>query len=131
MLIFKALERLPPEVDYRYTLVGHGPDRDLFQAYAAKKKLNVQFVDWMDRGELGHYYRTHSLYTAPDLHGRGGNAVMEAYLHGLPILTLDFVHKPNKKINFDYVVKTHRLTASQIIDQTSELLKEAYFRQRA
>jgi glycosyltransferase involved in cell wall biosynthesis len=78
-------------VQFCFTLVGHGPEKDHLQRMARRLGLE-SFVDWrqwLPQAELAELYRDHDIFLFPSLHDSGGSVVLEAAAHGLPTVCLD------------------------------------------
>ncbi|MBC7919462.1 MAG: glycosyltransferase family 4 protein, partial [Ferruginibacter sp.] len=109
MLVLQALKNLDGRLEYEFTLMGNGPGKSFYEAYARKHRLSVDFVSpvGIPRRSLSAYYLSHDLFVFPGLHGTGSYVMLEANLHGLPVLTLD-VSIPNcfSDYHFDWVIDT-------------------------
>jgi glycosyltransferase involved in cell wall biosynthesis len=123
MFVLKALQKLHGKMEYEFNLVGEGPDRPYFQAYASKHGLKVYFRGRMERKQLSSYYYNHDLFVSPDIHGRGSNTIAEAKMHQLPVLMLD-VTDPDlltgKQLNL--VIDTQGKSCPEIVDVFSQTL---------
>lgn len=123
MFVLKALRKLHGQMDYEFNLVGEGPDRLYFQSYARKHGLNVYFRGRMARKALSPYYYSHDLFVSPDIHGRGSNTIVEAKMHGLPVLMLDRTDPDfltGKDLNV--VINTQGKSCGQIVAVFSQTL---------
>ncbi|MGJ8651545.1 MAG: glycosyltransferase [Opitutaceae bacterium] len=92
MVILQALTKLPEDVRYEFVVMGNGPAREYYDQYISEHGLNVSFVDPSEvpRPDLSFWYFSHDLFAFPTLHGESGYAPVEAKLHGMKLLTLDF-----------------------------------------
>jgi glycosyltransferase involved in cell wall biosynthesis len=77
--------------DARLTLVGKGQDEERWRTLAEKLGVGnrIDWVPWLDRGELPAIYASHNVLLFPSLHDSGGMVVLEAMAHGLPVVCLD------------------------------------------
>lgn len=79
------------------TLVGKGPEKSRWIALA--QQLNVadklKWVDWVSKDELNAVYDEHDIFLFPSLHDSGGNVVLEALSHSLPVVCLNAGGPPN------------------------------------
>jgi glycosyltransferase involved in cell wall biosynthesis len=86
---FAHLLKKRPEA--RLTLVGRGPDGERWRTLAEKLGVGnrIDWVPWLDRGELPTIYASHDVLLFPSLHDSGGMVVLEAMAYGLPVVCLD------------------------------------------
>jgi glycosyltransferase involved in cell wall biosynthesis len=78
-------------VDARLTMLGSGPDEENWRRLAAQLGLD-HAVRWLPRIEhhrMADMYRSHDAVLFPSLHDSGGTVVLEALVHGLPVVCLD------------------------------------------
>jgi glycosyltransferase involved in cell wall biosynthesis len=75
----------------RLTVAGTGPAEARWRAQA--QRLGVHdAIDWLglvEHGRMTEVYRAHDLLLFPSLHDSGGQAVLEALVHGRPVVCLD------------------------------------------
>jgi glycosyltransferase involved in cell wall biosynthesis len=90
-LLFDAL-RLADLPDYRLTIVGSGSALGFWQQEAHRQKLagRLEFVGSVPQKHLDAYYASADLFVFPSLRDSGGSALLEAMLHGIPVLCLDW-----------------------------------------
>ena len=50
---------------------------------------NINWISWVEQSELSKIYLDHDVLLFPSLHDSGGNVVLEALMHGLPVICLD------------------------------------------
>lgn len=118
MLALRALKEINAHVDYTFTIMGEGPAKKYYQAYATKYQLNVVFIspEGIPRRKLSAYYLSHDLFVFPGLHGTGGHVILEAQLHNLPVLMFDMTAPANfRQPDSDIIVSTNDRTISQIV----------------
>lgn len=123
MFVLKSLRKLHGSLKYEFNIVGDGPDRVYFQAYAQKHQLHVHFRSRVPRKELSQLYYSHDLFVSPDIHGRGSNTIVEAKMHQLPVLMLDITDPDlitGEELNV--VINTRKKSCAQIIDTISHTL---------
>ncbi len=119
MLMLRALKQLNGKLTYEFTMMGEGPARKVYEAYVRKHGLNVTFVspNGIPRRKLSTYYLSHDLFVFPGLHGTGGYVMVEAQLHGLPVLMLDITAPACfKQEETDVIIDTKDKTIDQIVD---------------
>lgn len=90
---------------YEFNIIGDGNAKYIFQDYANKYGLNVNFLGKKDRKELSEYYLTHDLFVFPSLHDSGGMVVLEAKAHGLKVVTSSFGGPKMFCDENDYIIK--------------------------
>lgn len=129
MMILKALASLPKEVRYTFTIMGNGPDRQLFEDYVAQKGLNVVFVDpkQVPRCDLSFYFFAHDLFVFPTLHGEAGYAPIEAKLHGMRLLALDFSGLNDAMTDGDICIQTEGKSAEDVIEAIAASIEALYW----
>jgi len=84
-------ELLGRGVDARLTMLGRGPDEQRWRQLAADLGIGqaVDWLPWVEHGEVGALYRRHDALLFPSLHDSSGNVVLEALAQGLPVVCLD------------------------------------------
>ena len=84
----RLLESVP---DALLTMVGDGPDKKRWKSIAQKHGIEdkIDWFPWVEQGELFKLYCQHDVFLFPSLHDSGGQVVLEAMAHGLPIVCLD------------------------------------------
>ena len=129
MIILKALASLPKEVRYTFTIMGNGPDRQLFEDYVAQKGLNVVFVDpkQVPRCDLSFYFFAHDLFVFPTLHGEAGYAPIEAKLHGMRLLALDFSGLNDAMTDGDICIQTEGKSAEDVVQAIAASIEALYW----
>lgn len=75
----------------RLTMVGKGNDEELLRKIA--KDLNIDdaidWIPWVEQGELYRIYKEHDCFLFPSLHDSGGLVVLEAMRMGLPVVCMN------------------------------------------
>jgi len=129
MIILKALASLPKEVRYTFTVMGNGPARQLYEDYIYKNKLNVVFIDpqTVPRCDLSFYFFAHDLFAFPTLHGEAGFAPVEAKLHGMTLLTLDFSGLAFVLTKQDVCISTEGKDCAAVVHAMAEAIEEKYY----
>lgn len=83
-------EALKKDPTLRLTLVGSGPEeirwRRLAERHGIADKIN--WIPWLSQKELAKVYASHGVLLFPSLHDSGGQVVLEALSHGLPVICL-------------------------------------------
>ena len=77
--------------DVRLTVRGTGPEQQRLHGETMRYGVAdlVDFVAWMPQEQLFELYAAHDLFVFPSLHDSGGNVLLEAFAHGLPVVCLD------------------------------------------
>jgi glycosyltransferase involved in cell wall biosynthesis len=122
MLVLYALDKLRGTGDYRFTIIGQGPAKNFYQAYAEKRGLDVVFLSptGIPRRKLSSYYLGHDLFAFPSLHGTAGYVMLEAQLHNLPVLMLDITAPPSfERFERDIIITTKKRTVLQVVDSVA------------
>jgi len=83
----RALARLPEH--FVLLLVGEGPARGQLEALSRELGVDgrVRWVGWVD--EVSTYAAAADVWLAPSLHEPLGNTVLDAWVHGLPVVASD------------------------------------------
>jgi len=78
------------------TIIGSGPVERSLRALVASLDLadSVTFVKQVEQGELFRRYADYDVLLFPSLHDSGGNVVLEALSHALPVICLDLGGPP-------------------------------------
>jgi glycosyltransferase involved in cell wall biosynthesis len=78
-------------VDARLTMLGGGPDEQAWRQLAERLGIGhaVDWLAWVEHSRIGELYRRHDALLFPSLHDSSGNVVLEALVHGLPVVCLD------------------------------------------
>jgi glycosyltransferase involved in cell wall biosynthesis len=128
MLILRALALLPREVNYTFTLMGAGPARELYENFVEKMGLNVVFVDpkTVPRCDLSYFFFAHDLFVFPTLHGESGYAPMEAKLHGMRLLTLDFSGLDDALTEGDIRIVTEGKGPDLVVQAIADAIEKLY-----
>jgi glycosyltransferase involved in cell wall biosynthesis len=75
----------------RLTIAGSGPAEHRWRAIAHRLNLDdaVEWLSWVAHERMPEVYRAHDLLLFPSLHDSGGQVVLEALAHGLPVVCFD------------------------------------------
>jgi glycosyltransferase involved in cell wall biosynthesis len=118
----KLLESVP---DSFLTLVGEGPEKEKWKILAITLGIEkkIDWVPWIEHGELQNIYRQNNIFLFPSLHDSGGQVVLEAMANGLPVVCFD-AGGPGKIVNKTCGLKVpvHGIKAEQIIDLIAKAL---------
>jgi glycosyltransferase involved in cell wall biosynthesis len=127
-VVLEALARLPDDVKYEFTIMGDGPARQFYQNYSQNKQLNVVFVDpqQVPRCDLSFYFLSHDIFVFPTLHGEAGYAPVEAKLHGMNLLTLDFSGLHSDLTEADICIQTEGKSADEVVLAVSNSIERQY-----
>jgi glycosyltransferase involved in cell wall biosynthesis len=88
----RALAMIPQDVDYKYTIVGSGPQKKLIENEAKKLGIynKIEMIAEMPRSEVLKKLEESDVYLFPSLREGGSWALMEAMVIGLPVICLDW-----------------------------------------
>jgi glycosyltransferase involved in cell wall biosynthesis len=78
-------------VDVELTILGSGPYEQVLKQLAVSKSVD-QSIFWLGQqpqSKLFELYRSMHGFIFPSLHDSGGTVVLEAQVHGLPVICLD------------------------------------------
>jgi glycosyltransferase involved in cell wall biosynthesis len=127
-VVLEALARLPDDVKYKFTIMGNGPARQLYENYSQKKQLNVVFVDpqQVPRSDLSFYFLSHDIFAFPTLHGEAGYAPVEANLHGMKLLTLDLSGLIANLTEEDICIQTEGRSADDVVQTVADSIEVQY-----
>lgn len=128
IIILRALARLPEDVRYTFTIMGDGPGRRLYEDYVAQEGLNVVFVDpkTVPRCDLSFYFYAHDLFVFPTLHGEAGYAPVEAKMHGMRLLALDFSGLNDVMTEGDICIQTEGKSCEEVVQSVSAEIEALY-----
>ena len=111
----------------RFTLIGSGHEQAMLQRLSKKLGIDeaVDWIPWMERKKLSSAYLQHDVFLFPSLHDMGGNVVIEAMCHGLPLVCLD-LGGPGVMVNetCGRVIGTDKLREEAVIQALSDALVE-------
>ena len=127
-LLIEALAQLTLEGrDVQLTIIGSGPDKNRLVRLAAKLAVEskLTWIPWMPREAVLESYSKYDLFAFTSLHDSGGTAVLEAMVHGLPVLCLD-LGGPGVLVSKDCgsVIFTSGKTQTQVVAAIAESLKD-------
>lgn len=109
------------------TLVGQGPEERRWRRYAQKIGVihRIEWVSWLPQAELMKLYRRHGLLLFPSLHDSGGQVVLEALSHGLPVVCLK-LGGPGEIVNNNCgrAVPTEHGDYERLTDEIAQALRE-------
>lgn len=91
----KVLDRMPPEVDVEYRIIGDGLDLEHLQALSHELGLQqkVRFLGPLGAGEIKRHLRDSDVFVLPSVTAADGDmegipvAIMEAMAAGLPVVS--------------------------------------------
>lgn len=95
-LVFRALKIIPEKTSLQYIVVGRGRDENMIMKISRKLGLGniVNFTGEVNESDLQQLFSLADVFIAPGYAELQGIAVMEAMVHGLPILALNAVALP-------------------------------------
>jgi glycosyltransferase involved in cell wall biosynthesis len=76
---------------FLYRIAGIGPDKETLESIAKEVGLfeELEFVGWLEPGELLNFYRSGDVFLHPSPFDPYGNSVLEAMASGLPVIGSD------------------------------------------
>ncbi len=78
-------------IDARLTMVGAGPQESAWRRLANDLGLDdhIDWLGWLPHSDFQRRYLQHDAILFPSLHDSGGNVVLEAFAHAMPVICLD------------------------------------------
>ena len=124
-------------IEARLTMLGAGPDEQAWRRLADELGVGhaIDWLAWVEHSKVPELYRRHDALLFPSLHNSSGNVVLEALLHGLPVVCLD-LGGPAELANQSCgrVVSTRGLDedgcAHALADALAELARDPELRRR-
>lgn len=91
LLLLDVLKQLPEALEYRCLLYGDGEQKSLVECRITELGLSdkVFIKGFVEYGEMSKVYRGGQIFVLPSLRESGGNVLVEAAAHKLPIVALD------------------------------------------
>lgn len=88
----RALALIPQDIDYKYTIVGSGPQKKLIENEAKKLGIidKIEMIAELPRVDVLQKLEESDVYLFPSLREGGSWALMEAMVIGLPVICLDW-----------------------------------------
>ena len=126
-LVFDALSRVDPSIDYRLTVVGDGPLAHQMDPWMDRYGVKDR-VDWVGRipwAEVTQQYHDHDLFMFTTLRDSSPAQLMEAMAYGLPILTLD-LHGSGFMVPDDAGIKVPAHTPEATVKALTEAVEYLY-----
>lgn len=77
------------QTNYSLILVGDGDERVDLEELVISSNIsnNVDFVGWLDYGEIGHYLRAADVFVLPSFEDTWGAVLLEAMAFGKPVIS--------------------------------------------
>lgn len=90
-LLIRAIAPLKDKYNFKLHIVGDGVERQALQQLTTDSKLDevVTFHGNVDRHEVFDFFKEADIFCAPSLTEASGNALLEAMLYSLPIITIN------------------------------------------
>lgn len=88
----RALALIPQNIDFKYTIVGSGPQKKLIEREAQSLGIidKIELIAELPRTEVFKKVEESDIYLFPSLREGGSWALMEAMVIGLPVICLDW-----------------------------------------
>lgn len=117
---------LQKKPNYQLTIIGNGNDKQWFNKQAIKLNINHK-ITWIDRISQEHLfsiYQNYDLMVFPSLREAGGNVVIEAIAHQLPVICLD-LGGPGEHITekCGVIISTRNKNEQKIIREIAEVIQ--------
>ncbi len=87
-ILFESLATIDPQLQWRLTLVGDGPEKPALTAQASRLGIleRISFRGWVKKEEIGAVYRAGDVFVLPSRDEGFANVLLEAMAAGLPIM---------------------------------------------
>lgn len=87
-ILFEALGKLDPNLNWHLTVVGDGPERSALTSQAARLNLStrITFKAWTEKSLLPDIYRGADIFVLPSRDEGMANVLLEAMAAGLPVI---------------------------------------------
>ncbi|AKG21131.1 glycosyltransferase family 4 protein [Calothrix sp. 336/3] len=74
--------------NYQLQIIGTGPQKDELRNFVENQGLadNIQWIGWVDYGQLGEYFNHADVFVFPSLEDTWGMVVLEAMAFGKPVV---------------------------------------------
>lgn len=122
--LLRALTRLGERAKWRLTVVGDGPDMGTIKGMAARLagRGEVEFAGWLPREEVERRYDEADVFCFPSLKEAGGNVVLEAMSHGLPVIVIDN-GGPGTTVTEECGFKIRARDVDQVVEEIAEAIR--------
>ena len=111
----------------RLTMVGRGHEEQEWRRLAESLGImeRIEWIPWVDRNDLPSWYRSHDLFLYPSLHDSGGLTVLEAMVHGLPVVCLD-LGGPGAMVDQSsgIVIDTDGRSESEVVEDLKDAMRK-------
>lgn len=129
----RALALIPQDIDYKYTIVGSGPQRKLIESEAKKHGIfdKIEMIAELPRVEVLKKLEESDVYLFPSLREGGSWALMEAMVIGLPVICLDWAGMKitvDDNCAFKLPVSTPEQMPKDMADAIMKLVKDPSLR---
>lgn len=125
-LVLEAFSILHKYSNHRLTVIGSGRDKKWLENKAIELNINhkISWVDKVPQDQLFNMYQNYDLMVFPSLREAGGNVVIEAIAHKLPVMCLQ-LGGPGEHIieECGIVISTENKNEQKIIKEISKAIE--------
>ncbi len=91
MLFLDVINAMPKELNFEVKIYGGGPLEERAKSYIKEHSLEdmVTLCGTVEHGEVSGIYKSSDIFVMPSLRETGGNVIVEAMAHKLPVMALD------------------------------------------
>lgn len=86
-VLLRAIAEVDPNI--RFLIIGGKATEEYQKIVEEKKLVNVQFLEFMKKDELRHYYEAADFFVCPTREDIWGLVINEALAYGLPVISTD------------------------------------------
>ncbi|HET6313147.1 MAG TPA: glycosyltransferase family 4 protein, partial [Chloroflexia bacterium] len=121
--LLRALRRMPPEIEWRWVILGSGTDRAALQGEAAGLGISerVIFAGSLPDADLHNLYELFDLFGHSTLYEGSSLVTLEAMSHGLPVIASAVGGIPDKVIEGETGFLVSPGDTSQLAARIAEL----------
>lgn len=130
MFLLKALELLPPEINYKLILAGDGIQKKEALDFCEKKKLSYEYLGKQPYNEIQKIYASGHVFCLTSLMDATTTVVFEALSNGLPVITTGHLAF-GEKIDATCGRKIKPENPEQIVQGFAEAIQFYYFNEDA
>jgi len=80
------------KIDFQFTIIGNGPEKENLVKIVQDNSLNVEFLDWMERVKLQQLYREYNIFILPSMDEGMSNSALEAVVNQCALLSSKNAH---------------------------------------
>ena len=136
MLLLDSISKMNRELDFTVELYGSGPLEQKINSFITEHALQnkLKLRGSVEYSKISSVYQNADVFVMPSLRETGGNVILEAMAHKLPVVSLDMsICSELKKHNCGLFVNTNQSKAEIVKDfaeKLETLVKSAELRNR-